>query len=310
MELYMPDVENWSGSKLLGEHVGGSAVRSICSVSKINILQSDMTGIPNLRTGNNGATENRETPTLLISVGAKRVLTSWLLRNRKVDKKEEIVCDPQHDNTGNGNTCLSPESPSMSFQWLSTDMPAKYSSIQKLPKNIEKRADQAGDVSDGKDDAASEKGNKELNSCIKDKYEDDWRYMAVTAFLVKCANSRITVCFIGVACSDATLALRALVLPYRLWFDVAFLCPLSSPVLSLQHVILPACLPSEAIGRLEVCIFSSVGPLMEVLPFGTSLEASKLLCSWYQYLIQKSLLTVKGGREQGGEVRVDDGGDL
>lgn len=184
----MPGVENWSGSKLLGEHVGGSAVRSICYVSKISILLSDMTGYLNVRTCDNEATENRETPALLISVGAKRVLTSWLLRNRKVDKKEEIVCDLQHDNTGNGNTCLSPESPSMSFQWLSTDMPAKYSSIQKVPKNIEKRVDQAGDVSDGID-AASEKGNKELN-LIKDKYEDDWRYMAVTAFLVKCVNSR------------------------------------------------------------------------------------------------------------------------
>ncbi|PRQ45090.1 putative transcription factor WD40-like family [Rosa chinensis] len=278
---YMPDVDNWSGSKLLGEHVGGSAVRSICCVSKINILPSDMTGIPNIRTANNGTTENRETPTLLISVGAKRVLTSWLLRSRKVDKKEEIVRDPQHDNTGNGNTCLSPESPSMSFQWLSTDMPAKYSSIQKVPTNIEKRADQAGDA-DGKDDAASEKGNKDLNSCIKDKYEDDWRYMAVTAFLVKCANSRITVCFIGVACSDATLALRALVLPYRLWFDVAFLCPLSSPVLSLQHVILPACLPSEGnwqIGSLYILISGATDGSIAFWDLTRSIEAFMQLVS-------------------------------
>nr|XP_011467078.1 PREDICTED: uncharacterized protein LOC101298466 [Fragaria vesca subsp. vesca] len=276
---YMPGVENWSGSKLLGEHVGGSAVRSICSVSKINILPSDMTSYLNMRTRDNEATENRETPALLISVGAKRVLTSWLLRNRKVDKKEEIVCDLQHDNTGNGNTCLSPESPSMSFQWLSTDMPAKYSSIQKVP-NIEKRVDQAGDVSDGKD-AASEKGNKELN-LIKDKYEDDWRYMAVTAFLVKCVNSRITVCFIGVACSDATLALRALVLPYRLWFDVAFLCPLSSPVLSLQHVILPACLPSEGnwqIGSLYILISGATDGSIAFWDLTKSIEAFMQLVS-------------------------------
>lgn len=62
--------------------------------------------------------------------------------------------------------------------------------------------------------------------------------------------------------------------------------------------------------RLEVCIFLSVGLLMEVLPFGTSLEALKLLCSWYQYLMLNNSLIVRNGQEQAGEVRVDDGGDL
>ncbi|XP_021812748.1 uncharacterized protein LOC110755775 isoform X3 [Prunus avium] len=242
---YMPGVENWSASKLLGEHVGGSAVRSICSVSKISIVPSDVTNIPDMRNGQNAATENRETPVLLISVGAKRVLTSWLLRSRKVDKKEE-----QHNITGNSNKVSLQESSSMSFQWLSTDMPAKYSSAHKFPENKEKKVGLAANVSSAEAEAismslSSEKGKMELRSGIKDKYEDDWRYLAVTAFLVKCAGSRITVCFIVVACSDATLALRALVLPYRLWFDVAILFPLSSPVLALQHVVLPTCLPSE-----------------------------------------------------------------
>ncbi|KAH0981980.1 hypothetical protein GBA52_009157 [Prunus armeniaca] len=251
---YMSGVENWSASKLLGEHVGGSAVRSICSVSKISIVLSDVTNIPDTN-GQSAAMENIETPVLLISVGAKRVLTSWLLRSRKVDKKEE-----QHNIAGNSNKVLLQESSSMSFQWLSTDMPAKYSSAHKFPENKEKKAGLAPNVSSAEADGrsmslSSENGKMELKSGIKDKYEDDWRYLAVTAFLVKCAGSRITVCFIVVACSDATLALRALVLPYRLWFDVAILFPLSSPVLALQHVILPTCLPSE------------VGLLMEVLAF-------------------------------------------
>lgn len=94
---------------------------------------------------------------------------------------------------------------------------------------------------------------------------------------------RLTVCFVVVACSDATLVLRAIILPCRLWygifiqeplscsldvsffplfislfrtnvfllllsycrFDVALLVPLSSPVLALQHVIVPISLPSE-----------------------------------------------------------------
>ncbi|CAB4278416.1 unnamed protein product [Prunus armeniaca] len=52
---YMPGVENWSASKLLGEHVGGSAMRSICCVSKISIVPSDVTNIPDTM-------ENIETP--------------------------------------------------------------------------------------------------------------------------------------------------------------------------------------------------------------------------------------------------------
>nr|GEV10944.1 hypothetical protein [Tanacetum cinerariifolium] len=63
--------------------------------------------------------------------------------------------------------------------------------------------------------------------------------MAVTAFLVKLSGSRTSVRFIVVACSDATVTLRALVLPHRLWFDIALLVPSASPVLSLQHVVVP-----------------------------------------------------------------------
>ncbi|CAL8163230.1 unnamed protein product [Prunus armeniaca] len=55
-------VEKWSPSKLLGEHVGGSVVRSICYVSKISIVPSDVTNIPDMRNGQNAAMENIETP--------------------------------------------------------------------------------------------------------------------------------------------------------------------------------------------------------------------------------------------------------
>ncbi|GKA50830.1 hypothetical protein Tco_1062394, partial [Tanacetum coccineum] len=48
--------------------------------------------------------------------------------------------------------------------------------------------------------------------CCTDNLENDWWYMAVTAFLVKLSGSRTSVCFIVVACSDATVTLRALVL--------------------------------------------------------------------------------------------------
>ncbi|GJR43679.1 reverse transcriptase domain-containing protein [Tanacetum coccineum] len=48
--------------------------------------------------------------------------------------------------------------------------------------------------------------------CCTDSLENDWWYMAVTAFLVKLSGSSTSVCFIVVACSDTTVTLRALVL--------------------------------------------------------------------------------------------------
>ncbi|RCV21924.1 hypothetical protein SETIT_4G177900v2 [Setaria italica] len=50
----------------------------------------------------------------------------------------------------------------------------------------------------------------------------------------------LTVCFVVVACSYATVVLRALLLPSRLWFDVALLVPQASPVLVLLHIIINA----------------------------------------------------------------------
>ncbi|KAG6619439.1 uncharacterized protein LOC122317079 isoform X2 [Carya illinoinensis] len=242
---YTADVANWSASKLLGEHVGGSAVRSICFASEVHIVASEDTNIPDGRSRQTAGAGSGENPFLLISVGAKRVLTSWLLRNRK--HKEETV-DQQYGETGNSCKPSSGESSSMSFQWLSTDMPARYSSSDYYPEEMEKVVSATENVHGTKVGARSffrGKGKMDITSGFGDKYEDDWRYLAVTAFLVKCPDSRLTVCFVVVACSDATLVLRALILPCRLWFDVALLVPLSSPVLALQHVIIPICLPSE-----------------------------------------------------------------
>jgi hypothetical protein len=171
---------------LLGEHVGGSAVRSIRPVSEIHIVASEVTDIPDGRDRQIADTENRENPFLLISVGAKRVLTSWLLRNRGLDK-EETLADQKYHETGNSDKLSSGVSSSMSFQWLSTDMPAKYSSSHKCPEDIEKVFGATENVSSTEVGARShfvEKGKMDI------KYEDDWRYLAVTAFLVKCAGSR------------------------------------------------------------------------------------------------------------------------
>lgn len=245
---YIPGVEGWLTSKLLGEHVGGSAVRSICSVSKMHIIASDLTNLSDWTKRQNTCAGDMDNPFLLISVGAKRVLTSWLLRDRNLDKENVFIEQEKMENE-NGYKPSSEVSSLMSFKWLSTDMPPRNSSSRgktKVAENIQgitKELNVNIDVTSGP--LLLEKGEGYSKISYDDKYEDDWRYLAVTAFLVKCAGSRLTVCFVVVACSDATLALRALVLPHRLWFDVALLVPLSSPVLTLQHVIIPSCLPFE-----------------------------------------------------------------
>ncbi|KAL5060748.1 hypothetical protein RYX36_032352 [Vicia faba] len=231
---YSPGIENWSTSKLLGEHVGGSAVRSICCVSKLHIIPSATTTVPDDRSKLNVADVDKDNPTLLISVGAKRVLTSWLLKSTRLENKTDFHTDNQQDSKEVDDRFLSSLSSSMTFQWLSTDMPTKYSTTHRYAENNAGKVDVAENGSNIKIDA-----EPRMVNLVRDKHEDDWRYLAVTAFLVKCAGSRISVCFVVVACSDATIMLRALILPFRLWFDIALLVPLLAPVLSLQHIIFP-----------------------------------------------------------------------
>ncbi|KAJ8899021.1 hypothetical protein K2173_008844 [Erythroxylum novogranatense] len=236
---FTPGVNSWFTSKLLGEHVGGSAVRAICYVSKMHTSSLDLMNLHDWRSGLTAYVEN---PRLLISVGAKRVLTAWLLRDRKLEEKERTQSEEESIVDREYFPSLG-DSSSMSFKWLSTDMPVKNSSICSKAKIARKNGEASETVSDME-------SNAKFTSCLldsesdsschhEDKHEDDWRYLAVTAFLVKCPSSRLIVCFVVVACSDATLALRALVLPHRLWFDVALLVPLSSPVLTVQNIIIP-----------------------------------------------------------------------
>lgn len=119
---------------MLGEHVGGSAVRSICFVSNIHVILADTTNVLTSRDEEAESQESKYRPSLLISVGAKRVLTSWLLRNRKLDKKEEIFLKQQDYVTEDGDA--SEVSSLLSFQWLSTDMPPKYSSRSRSKEYI------------------------------------------------------------------------------------------------------------------------------------------------------------------------------
>ncbi|XP_042410998.1 WD repeat-containing protein 6-like isoform X1 [Zingiber officinale] len=210
----------WSESILLGEHVGGSAVRSLCFIPKIYTFKIPMSSTSNKDT-HRTSNDSSEDQLLLISVGSKQVLTSWILQSsRAQNKNSDYTSDPS-------KTELS----SISFRWFSTQLPSKFASRQKGLEKLFKTSEESNHLTTECDQIST------LNSTFVDQMDNDWRYLAVTAFLLKPVDSRTTICFIVVACSDATLMLKALLLPYRLWFDVALLVPVKSPVLSLQHVV-------------------------------------------------------------------------
>lgn len=124
--------------------------------------------------------QDAENPFLLISVGAKRVLTTWLLRKRKLRKQNDdlMTVDPY----------------SMTFQWLSSDMPAGKAKPQ--IKNVNNGSNlglnnNAGPANKKEDHSANNvsKDEVDLMDSPDDAYENDFRYMAVTAFLVKGSQS-------------------------------------------------------------------------------------------------------------------------
>nr|CAD1829707.1 unnamed protein product [Ananas comosus var. bracteatus] len=211
--------EGWIESKLLGEHVGGSAVRSLCFIPKIYAYKDQSNRSYDKYT--NPLLDSKDNHFILISVGSKQVLTSWILRNISSDFGSEHM------------------SSSISFQWLSTYMPPKSSNKWKIEKLITEMSEKRNLSTSAQISKAfpTDTGEEKVSSMILDQIENDWRYLAVTAFVLKHADSRLTVCFVVVSCSDATLILRALLLPYRLWFDVALLVPQRSPVLALQHLV-------------------------------------------------------------------------
>ncbi|KAK6118147.1 hypothetical protein DH2020_048131 [Rehmannia glutinosa] len=277
---YEPGMENWLSSQHLGEHVGGSAIRSICFVSKVHMFMPDSTGNPSVVCAQNGTLEDKD-PFMLISVGAKRVVTAWKQATTVTNKRLGNMCSVIDKNGNNLTDSSTATVSSFSFQWLSTDMPFRHASHVKR-QNTKDLLEKVVDLSTDRSDAISVESHSsnyrkmEPNFFPEDNLENDWRYLDVTAFLVKETGSRISICFVIVACSDATVTLRALVLPFRLWFDVASLAPLSSPVLALQHAVIPKLLPSEGniqVGNLYLAITGSTDGSIAIWDLTDSVES-------------------------------------
>lgn len=134
----------------------------------------DVTCMPGEVHRQNQTIEDPENPLLLISVGAKRVVTAWKQRLAMRSNREE---DRFHGS-------------SFSFQWLSTDMPTKDRNHDNR-QNTEIEVEGTGNAYTraGEFNVSSDVNNI-LKDCLEDKCENDWRYLAVTAFLVKAAESR------------------------------------------------------------------------------------------------------------------------
>ncbi|KAF3789136.1 hypothetical protein EJ110_NYTH19335 [Nymphaea thermarum] len=210
------EMGRWSSSKLLGEHVGGSAVRSICFVRKSHGLLVN----GNCKTlgehGGSACSYAIEDPVLLISAGAKRVLTCWIYHSKITSGRYVEIGDTPAEENAHALDTSAGEDKLISFHWLSNHVPSKFSSTH---KRLETREEAPGNVKNiSLDGSCIAKPSDVQNGEPRSKHvhpkeiDNDWRYLSVTAFVVKSDDSK---------------------------FDVALLVPHTSPVLTLQHVVIP-----------------------------------------------------------------------
>lgn len=118
--------------------------------------------------------DSSEDQLLLISVGSKQVLTSWILQSSIArNKNSDYTSDPS-------KTELS----SVSFRWFSTQLPSKFANRQKGLEKLFKTCEEGNHLT------AECNKISTLNSTFVDQMDNDWRYLAVTAFLLKPVDSR------------------------------------------------------------------------------------------------------------------------
>lgn len=104
--------------------------------------------------------KNCDNHCLLISVGAKQVITCWLLTSKCSKDRKTDFAEPYKDYED------------VSFHWLSTHMSSKLSTSRKTVEHQKENLKSKSKV------------------LVQDVNENDWRYLAVTGFLVKHNNGR------------------------------------------------------------------------------------------------------------------------
>eukprot|EP00250_Pteridium_aquilinum_P022674 c2553_g1_i1 orf=96-4151(+) len=214
-------LEHFDVSQVLGEHVGGSAVRAVTSVTGYSLCNKHC---PPLQDGAVSA----ESLCILISVGAKEVMTCWLLE-----------WEEDFDRRGQPTQMLS-------SRWLSTKR------CLRNRKPLKKSQDHANAP-------AQDNGGESQNTLLlEDAVDDDLRYLAVTAFSVFCPQTRLQICFAVTASSNATVMLHAFQLcaGNGNWVELCFLDYHKAPVLTLQYLVIPSCNshrgPREAVDKYMV----------------------------------------------------------
>lgn len=146
-------LERFDLSQVLGEHVGGSAVRAVtsvtgCFVCKKHCLIMQDKVVP------------AESSCILISVGAKEVMTSWLL-------EWEVDLDRRGR-----------QAQMLSSRWLST----KRFLRNRKPSKMSQEHPNA---------SVQDSGIKSESALLLDDVDDDdLRYLAVTSFSVFCPQIR------------------------------------------------------------------------------------------------------------------------
>lgn len=163
---------------LLSEHTGGSAVRAVTLVTLIQENQP--------RTSQNTGEKCTQDPLLLLSVGAKQVLTCWLLEwGKGSDSKCSSNDKMTTRSTSHGVVDPIEEIPveqSLSSKWLTsytprTSHPSKSNEITPKSNNIQ------GSIEKGKEKPTREGSRRGVE-------EDDLRFLALTAFSVCCPVTR------------------------------------------------------------------------------------------------------------------------
>lgn len=124
--------------------------------------------------------DDPEDCSLLISVGAKRVVTAWKQKSKMRVREGTLDTECSIKNDLHFHGSLS----SASFQWISTDMPTRERNHGK--QQIKKVS---GTVKNGGSFSSDDKRSYS-ETCVPDIFENDWRYLAVTAFLVQVAGIR------------------------------------------------------------------------------------------------------------------------
>jgi hypothetical protein len=154
---------------MLGEHVGGSAVRDTCFIAKTYTLIDKSCN----SSGSSGniLIENEDTTFLLISVGSKQVLTTWILQPRIAENRQGCSGGLDLD-TKQSLECSDNGDSSLTFQWLSTHMPPKLTTNRLKAGHVKQNFEEGN-------------SSAQPNLAIMDQMENDWRYLSVTAFLLK-----------------------------------------------------------------------------------------------------------------------------